>query len=453
MLKIIIPNNNIPERRYIIDVLLHQFLNISYEITISKVFNNYKIILPNYSFIIINDNFFSEYPKKGSYLNKNSIPINILCGNSSFFSEKNLPILFGTDKLEQSEIFIKTDIDIFATIFFMLTRWEEYVIKDRDEHNRFPHQSSLAYKNNFLNRPIVNEYIEFFWNMISSLDNSIRRKKRNFSLLLTHDIDEIERYLTPKNLIRALGGDIIYRKSLIKPFKTLNEYIQIKLGNKKDPYDTFEMIMDISEHYNLKSYFFFMAGGTTQKYDNRYDIKSDKSHKIINNIKKRGHYIGIHPSYNAYNNTLQFKKEKDALEEVSLLKIASGREHYLRFELPTTWQLWEDNEIEWCSNLAYAQQSGFRTGCCYPFSPFNILSREQLSILERPLILMEATFANEVKSVEEFNSLADYYFDIVKKYQGEFVLLWHNASFNEPTMREYNKSYLHILNKYREQSL
>ncbi len=453
MLKIIIPNNNIAEREYAIDILFHQFLDLSYELSISKNAIDYKIILPNQKSIIINDNFFSQYPQDLSYLKASSIPLEVHYQNSPFFSEKNLPILFGTNKIEHHTDYIRTDIDVFATLFFMLTRWEEYVIKDRDEHNRFPHQSSLAYKNNFLNRAIVNEYVEFFWNMLNSLDNSIVRKQQNFSLLLTHDVDEIERYLTPKNLLKALAGDIIYRKSLIKLFQTLTEYIQIKRSNKKDPYDTFEMIMNMSEEFGLKSHFFFMAGGTSKKYDNRYKIESDKSHKIINNIQDRGHFIGIHPSYNAYNNALQFKKEKDALEKVSLSKITSGREHYLRFEVPITWQLWEENEYKWCSNLAYAQQSGFRTGCCIPYTPFNILSRKQLTIVERPLILMEATFAQEVQSVEAFNKLADYYFDIVKKYQGEFVLLWHNASFNEPTIKKYNESYLHILNRYKEISI
>ncbi len=452
MLKIIIPNNNIAEREYVIEILLHQFLDISYELSISKISTNYKIILPNNRYIIINDNFFSKYPNDSSYLKESAIPLNIKYANNSLFPENDLPILFGTKEIEENRDYITTNIDIFATLFFMLTRWEEYVIKERDEHNRFPHQASLAYKNNFLNRAIVNEYIEFFWNMLKKLDSTIKRKKQNFSLILTHDIDEIERYLSTKNLIKALAGDIIYRKSLIKPFQTLKEYIEIKRGNKKDPYDTFEMIMNISDEYNLKSYFFFMAGGTSQKYDNRYDIRSDKADKIIKNIQSKGHFIGIHPSYNAYNNAQQFKKEKDNLEKVSSSKITSGREHYLRFETPKTWQLWEDNGFEWCSNLAYAQQSGFRTGCCYPYTPFNILSRKQLNIIERPLILMEATFAQEVNSIEEFNKLSDYYFDIVKKYKGEFVLLWHNASFNEPTIKKYNKSYLHILNRYQRES-
>ena len=57
-----------------------------------------------------------------------------------------------------------------------------------------------------------------------------------------------------------------------------------------------------------------MSGGVTE-FDNRYDIKDAK--KLIEKIKARGHIVGIHPSYNAYNDALQLKKEKEVLERRS----------------------------------------------------------------------------------------------------------------------------------------
>ncbi len=204
----------------------------------------------------------------------------------------------------------------------------------------------------------------------------------------------------------------------------------VSLNKKKDPYDSFDYIMDISDSFNIKSHFFFMAGGTS-KYDNRYKIEEPLLKEIIDNIKNRGHYIGIHPSYNAYNNPTQFRLEKRKLERVNGEKVYFGREHYLRFEVPTTWQIWEDNNFEWCSNLAYPKMAGFRTGSCYTYTPFNILSRKKLKLKERPLIMMEVTFIEGAKSIEKFNKMVDYYLNIIKKYNGEFVLLWHNASFSE----------------------
>jgi peptidoglycan/xylan/chitin deacetylase (PgdA/CDA1 family) len=308
----------------------------------------------------------------------------------------------------------------------------------------------VAYREGFLNRPIVNEYIELFWKLLVELGYKEKREEKKFSMLLTHDVDEIQRYPNLKKVIMGMGGDVLYRKSLSLPFKTLYDYILVSMKQRKDPYDSFDEIMDISDSLNIKSHFFFMSGGTTERYDNRYHIENPLVKKIIEKIKKRGHFIGLHPSYNAYNNAKQFKIEKEALEKVNEAPITTGREHYLRFEVPTTWQLWEDNNFEWCSNLAYAKSAGFRTGSCYPYTPFNILSQKRLNVKERPLIMMEVTFAEASENIKKFDTMANYYLNIIKKYNGEFVLLWHNASFKEASIAPYSLSYTKTLKRFKE---
>jgi len=450
MLKITIPPNNNKERVYILDILFKQFLEIEYIVNISTVNKSFSTIdIGEKRLLIIKDSFFSNYPNNLEYLQRSAIPKDIYYFKHPLFIEEDIPILFGEATIEINKNIIISHIDIFATLFFMLTRWEEYINTSRDEHNRFPHTASVAYKEGFLHRPIVNEYIELFWNLLLELGYKGKRGEKTFSMLLTHDVDEIERYPNIKKVIMAMGGDILYRKNILLPFKTLYEYTNVLREKQKDPYDTFNEIMDLSDSFNIKSHFFFMSGGTTQKYDNRYKIDNPKVKKIINNIKKRGHFVGLHPSYNAYNNAKQFKMEKESLEAINQEAIISGREHYLRFEVPKTWQLWEDNNFEWCSNLAYAKSAGFRAGSCYPYTPFNILSQKQLNVKERPLIMMEVTFAEESKNIDEFNRMVDYYLNIVKKYSGEFVLLWHNASFKEASLAPYLPSYIKALKKFK----
>ena len=103
-------------------------------------------------------------------------------------------------------------IDIFASSFFMLTRWEEYVIKKRDMHNRFSAYESLAFKYNFLNRPVVNEYIVMLKNMLNHIDSRLRFKKYKYSLLLTHDVDIPLKYRSFLDGFREILGDLVKRK-------------------------------------------------------------------------------------------------------------------------------------------------------------------------------------------------------------------------------------------------
>ena len=93
-----------------------------------------------------------------------------------FLSMEKMPVLFGTGDLEMRDDSIICGSDLFAGAFFMLTRWEEHVVKERDVHGRFCSSNLLASRFGFLNRAIVNEYTEYLWNMIYYLDSTAKKK-------------------------------------------------------------------------------------------------------------------------------------------------------------------------------------------------------------------------------------------------------------------------------------
>src|SRR5205823_4239631 len=73
--------------------------------------------------------------------------------------------------------------------FFLLTRYEEEVLTERDEHGRFPAALSLAARERFLDRPLVNEYAELLWRELRLLWPRLDRRRREFRLLPSHDVD------------------------------------------------------------------------------------------------------------------------------------------------------------------------------------------------------------------------------------------------------------------------
>ena len=91
------------------------------------------------------------------------------------------------------------------------------------------------------------------------------------------------------------------------------------------------------------------------------------------------------------NNQKQWEEEYFILSTAISQKVKIGRQHFLRFEIPTTWQIWEDNNMEWDSTLTYPGKEGFRGGTCYEYSVFNSLSRKKLKLKEMPLTVMEGT--------------------------------------------------------------
>ena len=449
MLRIKISNDNISERKHIIDILLGEFLGLKYKIEIESNSKNWEIILENGNKLIIEDYFFNKFPKDLEYLQEENIPKKVEFGKNDFIVEDDIPIIYGTNKLIiNNQSTITCGIDIFASSFFMLTRWEEYVNKTRDKYNRFPAYASLAFKNNFLDRPVVNEYIEMLWNMFKFLGCNQERKKREYELVLTHDVDVPLKYRNIYSGLKEIVGDIVKRKNFKLAFENLISKFKTHLKLKKDPFDTFDYLMNVSESVNSKSYFFFMGKGTSG-YDNRYSSDDKFVLRLVENIKNRGHFIGIHPTYNAYNDINQFKKEKLELERNFNLKITFGREHYLRFEVPTTWQIWEDNEMEWDSTLSFADKEGFRCGVCCLYSVYNILTRKKLNLKERPLIVMEGSFTTYQPDItpEQMEQKIKELMNKVKKYNGEFVFLWHNSSFNSGNWLKFQDIYEKVLLK------
>ena len=117
--------------------------------------------------------------------------------------------------------------------------------------------------------------------------------------------------------------------------------------------------------------------------------------------------------------------------------------------MPYTWQIWEDNNMKYDSTLCYADNAGFRCGTCYEFSVFNILKRKKLELKEMPLIIMDATLVNyqglsPLQSLTKITSILDR----VKRYSGQFVILWHNSNLNCKPWMEYQKIYKNLLNSF-----
>jgi hypothetical protein len=263
MLFIHIPDSCIKERAYIIDVFLGEFLGLEYKIEVSSSNSDYRIVLENGREIVFRDHFFSKFSDHPDYLKPENLPVEIVYATNRFTPEDDLPVLYGTTDLHIDEkpgySMIDCGTDIFASSFLMLTRWEEYVSEEKDQLNRFSSSTSIARKNGFLHRPVVNEYLELLWNMLKYSGISQERKSRTFKPYLTHDVDFILKWRGLRSLVRALASDIFKKKSLNAFYNDLVDFIKTSRKLKTDPFDTFDQLMSLSEKNGLESYFFMMS--------------------------------------------------------------------------------------------------------------------------------------------------------------------------------------------------
>jgi hypothetical protein len=132
--------------------------------------------------------------------------------------------------------------DVFAAGFYLLSRYEEYLPHIKDRFHRFPAKESLAYKNGFLKIPIIEYWLKELVLVIQSKFPHFKPASRKFKFINTIDIDNAYCYLE-KGLLRTVGA--ICRSLLQFDFNPIPKRIRVLLGKEKDPYDTFDYLLDI----------------------------------------------------------------------------------------------------------------------------------------------------------------------------------------------------------------
>lgn len=446
MISIYCCDNYRSERNYIIDVLLHDFWGLEYKILYEPRLD--VCIERDGKKIIIDDSFFQQ--SEDIYLKKESLPVQPLKkwyvrdeALAGMLIENSLPVIYGRETSNGEFLITGQDdihigIDVFGSAFFMLTRYEEVVKPERDGHGRFMAMSSLAYQEGFLTRPIINEYLEILWWAIQKLWPDLKRKRKKFRVLPTHDIDRIiaKANLSWYQRVRELLGDLLKRRDGSLFLNNLRLLWKIRPGDYEAEWDyTFRHIMDISEAIGGRSTFFFMTAQRLSEYDGNYDTEGELVGQLAREIKRRGHRVGLHPSYVSFKNMQVIEDNlwrlKRMLAGNDLTEYMFGaRQHYLRWEAKETWRHYEDAGLKYDTTLTYADYIGFRCGICYEYPVFDVVQRRRLDLWEWPLIIMDCSFWAYMKiSWDEMLKQGIDCRRACEKFNGNFILLWHNNMF------------------------
>jgi hypothetical protein len=156
----------------------------------------------------------------------------------------------------------------------------------------------------------------------------------------------------------------------------------------------------------------------------------------LKNIHHRGHEIGMHASYETYQNPDQIKKERVALlqacETQGIDNIARGnRQHFLRWDTAQTPDHLDAAGFEYDTTGAFADASGFRYGTSYPFTMWSWKKNAPLNIKQRPLVVMESSVIDDCYLGLGYTEKAlDLMLTLKKRalqFDGDFTLLWHNS--------------------------
>jgi len=356
--------------------------------------------------------------------------------------------------IEKSPTGFVVHYDVLGLTYWMLARVEEIGRKDLDQHGRFPASASHAYKHEYLDRPIVDEWLHVLGQVIKRQWPGTELKQHSFRLELSHDVDRPSRYLFGSfaAAMRSALSATVKNGELLAPFRAfwLRRFSPDSL-RPSDPYNKFDWLMDISERHGVKSTFYFMAGCTNPSLDAKYKISHPAIRKLLRLIHERGHLIGLHPSYECHCNGSQIRREAQALWSVCRQEgirqdVWGARMHCLRWTCPDTPRLLENAGLNYDSTVGYADHPGFRCGTSLPYLFFDSTTLQSKQLQIRPLILMECSvIADRYLALgyghEALRSMI-YYRNVCKVLGGHFSLLWHNCHLTKRCDRRLYRSIL-----------
>ena len=339
--------------------------------------------------------------------------------------------------------------DIFSAVFYLLSRYEEYLPHEKDKYGRYSHKNALAFKENFLQQPLINIWINDFAEWLKNKKADFQFQKNAFKFMPTYDVDIAYSFLH-KGLTRSTVGGL--QALLGLKFDLLNQRLKVLSGNKKDPFDVYEWLDELHQHYNLKPLYFFLVAEKNDKYD-RNILPSSKALQQLIRQHAEKYSIGLHPSWQSGDDDKLIKKEKEILEKISETEINSTRQHYLRFNLPEGYRKLIDAELADDYSMGYATSNGFRASVASSFYWYDIANEVQTKLRIHPFCYMDSTSVFILKrSPEESFSEMLLYYNACKKVNGTFISIMHNNNLGNNKM-EWRNAYENFLTEIMNEAL
>ena len=341
---------------------------------------------------------------------------------------QSMPILFGEPKMEERNGRLFVCADLVASAYFLMSRYEELLNPARDEHGRFPGKESVPCKNDFIDRPVVDEYGRWLRNLVRQrfgLD-AAPEKKGISKIWLTHDVDMPFETRGVMGRLRDVASSLVRRHKL-----SLAPIIDYYTG-RSNPY-TFPWLLEFDNSVsarNVETVYFILARKDGDARDNWY-LDDKRWPGLLAQFRKYGVALGVHASYAAGGKMDTVAEDVRTLTERLGLSICYNRHHFLRMTDPSDFRHLEQVGIADDFSVGYADVAGFRVGTCRPYRWTDPRTGILGKLIIHPMTIMECTLDNPSYMDMQHDEALEYAKRLISRvaeFGGECVLLWHNTS-------------------------
>ena len=379
------------------------------------------------SYDLTNDHHFfanSSVPKL-NYSNRTFDSIPQLLPASLIFDEQINVYGINSSIFENEECLAFNEIiDPIASIFYVLSRMEEYTSSLEDIHGRFPASNSILNRFNWLDKAVCDRWAVAFLSFLSREGIvSYSNEKHHVHIVPTFDIDNTFAYKLKSGLRTSLST---IRDFLEQNNARIKERRLVLKGKMKDPYDTFDYILSIIKR-GFSARIFWLVGDYS-KYDKNITYKNLLHQQLIQKMAKSV-TLGLHPSYKSNSYEYFLLNEKERLEAIIGQPIEHSRQHYLKMKIPVTYPSISTMGIQHDYSMGYAEACGFRAGTARPFHWFDLHKNSVSNLLVHPFVYMDGTLHEYLQLTPlEAQKIIQKLYDELQQFGGDLVCIWHNET-------------------------
>ena len=321
--------------------------------------------------------------------------------------------------------------DIFAASFYLITRYEEYLPHQKDAWGRFCHEQSLAYRNGFLDIPLVEFWLKDFLRSLHDRYPDLPKWNRAFSFRPTYDIDIAYAYLH-RGWLRGTGG---FFRSVVKcDFTDLRQRIRVIFGLRTDPFDVYDRLDKLHSDLGLDPVYFILLAKKRKGYDRNIDPAKEGLRMLVRRLSGR-YETGLHPSWQSGDDERMLAGEKKTLSSLTGREVVKSRQHYIRMSLPKTYRALLAAGIESDHSMGYPTINGFRASVSSPFSWYDLSREKETDLMVHPFCFMDANaYYEQRKSPAEALVELEHYIEVVGKSGGTLSTIWHNDILGDMPM-------------------
>ena len=328
-------------------------------------------------------------------------------GNELFFYSSSLLIDQGIQDVsinvletEKHPVFFKVTgesamtFDVFAASFYLITRYEEYLPHLKDDLGRFQYQESLAFKNDFLDKPLIDIWIvELIKILDKKFDMTIQNKKIKKNIIPILEVTEAYEFIHKSIFSSFLQAMILIWKLNLKNF-----IIQIKvlLRIKDDPYLNYDYVIDHFKKLKIDFLSFFRF---TQHSMDIYSVSIfNSSHRLLIKSISDKIPLGLLASFFAQKNISILKDEMNNLTKLIHRNSQKIRLNLGILSISEIYPMLVQNEVLEDYSMGYIDKVGFRASTSIPFYYYDLVNEVQSPLKIYPIAITQ--FALRSLSIE-----------------------------------------------------